>query len=118
MSRAAATIRTFGYYLIALGVALAAVPNLLLGVFLMPETNEVWIRVVGLLVFNIGVYYLVAARSDATVFFKTTIVTRALIFAGFAAFVLAGLAKPMLIGFGAVDFLGGLWTWRALKSAS
>lgn len=118
MSRAAATIRTFGYYLIALGVALAAVPNLLLGVFLMPETNEVWIRVVGLLVFNIGVYYLVAARMEATDFFWASIATRSLVLVGFAVFVLAGLAKPMLIGFGAVDFLGGLWTWRALKSAS
>ncbi|MFO1280849.1 MAG: hypothetical protein U1F51_00030 [Burkholderiales bacterium] len=118
MSKAGFTVRAFGYYLVALGIALVAVPNLLLGAFLMPETNEVWIRVVGLLVFNIGVYYIVAARSEVIEFFRTTIVTRALIFAGFAAFVLAGLAKPMLIGFGAVDFLGGLWTWRALKSAS
>lgn len=65
MSKAALTIRAFGYYLIVLGVALVTVPNLLLGVFLMPQTHEVWIRVVGVLVFNVGIYYLYAARCEA-----------------------------------------------------
>jgi hypothetical protein len=118
MSPAAFTVRAFGYYLLVLGVALVAVPNLLLGLFLMPATGEVWIRVVGLLVFNIGVYYLYAARCEATAFFRASVFTRTLVLVGFAAFVLAGLAKPMLIGFGLVDFLGGLWTWRALKRAA
>lgn len=118
MSKAAFTIRAFGYYLIVLGIVLVAAPNLLLSVFLMPETGEVWIRVVGLLVFNIGIYYIFAARCEATEFFRASIFTRTLVLVGFMAFVLMGLAKPMLIGFGAVDFLGGLWTWRALKSAA
>jgi hypothetical protein len=118
MSRAAFTVRAFGYYLIALGVALAVVPNLLLGLFLMPQTDEVWIRVVGVLLFNIGVYYIYAAKSEATQFFRASVFTRTLVLAAFATFVFLGLAKPMLIGFGAVDFLGGLWTWRALKSAA
>lgn len=118
MSKAAFTVRAFGFYLVVLGTALVAAPNLLLSTFLMPETGEVWIRVVGLLVFNIGVYYLYAARCEATAFFRASVFTRTLVLVGFAAFVLAGLAEPMLIGFGAVDFVGGLWTWRALKSAA
>ena len=115
MSKAAFTVRVFGRYLIVLGVVLVAVPNLLLSLFMMPTTSEVWIRVVGLLVFNIGVYYLYAARCEATAFFQASVFTRALVLVAFTAFVVAGLAKPMLIGFGAVDFLGGLWTWRALR---
>lgn len=118
MSKAAFTIRAFGIYLIFLGIALVAVPNLLLGMFFMPETNEVWIRVVGLLVFNIGVYYIYAARCEATEFFRASVYARSLVFVAFAIFALTGLAQPMLVGFGAVDFLGGLWTWRALKSAA
>jgi len=117
MSRAAFTIRAFGYYLIALGVALAVIPNLLLSLFLMPQTSEVWIRVVGLLLFNIGVYYIYASKSEATEFFRASVFTRSLVLVAFAAFVFLGLAKPMLIGFGAVDFIGAIWTWRALKSA-
>ena len=66
MSKAAFTVRAFGYYLIVLGITLVAIPNLLLGVFLMPATDEVWIRVVGVLLFNISVYYIYAAKSEAT----------------------------------------------------
>jgi hypothetical protein len=76
MSKAAFTVRAFGYYLIVLGVALVAVPNLLLGIFQVPATGEVWIRVVGLLVFNIGVYYICAARCEAVEFFKASVFTR------------------------------------------
>lgn len=118
MSKAAFTVRAFGFYLIALGFVLVAAPNLLLGMFFMPPTNEVWIRVVGLLVFNIGIYYIYAAKCEATAFFRASVFTRALVLVGFAAFALTGLAKPMLIGFGAVDFFGGLWTWRALRRAA
>ena len=118
MTKAAFTILAFGYYLIVLGIALVAVPNLLLGLFLLPQTNEVWIRVVGLLVFNIGVYYIYAAKSEATALFRISVFTRTLVLVAFAAFALLGLARPMLVAFGAVDFLGGLWTWRALKRAA
>lgn len=114
MSEAAFTIKAFGYYLIVLGAGLLVAPNLLLGLFLMPPAQEVWIRVVGLLVFNIGVYYLYAAKCEATAFFRASIATRALVLVAFATFVLLGLAPPMLVAFGAVDFLGALWTWRRL----
>lgn len=118
MSKAVFTVGVFGFYLLALGVALVAIPNFILSLFLMPTTSEVWIRVVGLLVFNIGIYYIYAAKSEATAFFRASVYTRTLVLFGFSAFVLMGLAKPMLVGFGAVDFVGGLWTWRALKSAA
>lgn len=115
MSKAAVTVHAFGLYLLVLGAVLVAAPNLLLRAAFMPETSEVWIRVVGLLVFNIGLYYLAAARDEARAFFRVSVYTRTLVLVGFAGFVLAGLAPPMLVGFGAVDFLGGLWTWRAMK---
>ena len=70
MSKAAFSVKAFGYYLIVLGIGLTLVPNLLLSVFGMPPTTEVWVRVVGVLVFNIGIYYLYAARCEATAFFQ------------------------------------------------
>lgn len=115
MSKTACTIRVFGYYLLVLGVVLILVPNLLLGLSFMPATNEVWIRVLGVVVFNIGVYYLYAAKCEATALFRASIATRAFVLVAFTSFVLLGLAQPMLMLFGAIDFLGGLWTWRALK---
>jgi hypothetical protein len=118
VSKAAFTVHAFGIYLIVLGVGLVVFPNALLGLFLMPETNEVWIRVVGLLVFNIGIYYIYAAKCEARELFRASVFTRTLVLVGFVAFALTGLAKPMLVVFGLVDFLAGLWTWRALKSAA
>jgi len=53
MSKAAFTVKAFGVYLVLLGIALVLVPNLLLGLFGIPSTSEVWIRVVVLLAFNI-----------------------------------------------------------------
>ena len=35
--------------------------------------------------------------------------------AAFVVFVAAGLVKPILILFGAVDFGGGVWTFQAMK---
>lgn len=118
MSKAAFTIRAFGIYFLILGVILMLAPNALLTLSFMPPTDEVWIRVVGLVVFNIGVYYIFAAKSEATAIFQASVYTRTLVLIAFTAFWLAGLAQPMLVVYGAVDFAGGLWTWRALKSAA
>ena len=118
MSKAAFTVRAFGYYLLALGVVLVFVPNLLLAASFISTTSEVWIRVLGVVVFNLGVYYIYAAKCEATAFFRATVFTRTLVLVAFSAFWLLGLVQPMLVAFGAVDFLGGLWTWRALKSAA
>lgn len=69
MSKSAFSVKAFGIYLLVLGVGLAFAPNLLLSAFGMPVTSEVWIRVVGVLVFNIGIYYIYAARCEAKAFF-------------------------------------------------
>ena len=118
MTKAAFTVRAFGYYLLALGVVLVFVPNVLLAASFMPTTSEVWIRVLGIVVFNLGVYYIYAAKCEATEFFRATVLTRTLVLVAFAAFWLLGLAQPMLVTFGAVDFFGGLWTWKALRDAA
>ena len=54
MSSAARSVYAFSFYLFALGFVLTVAPNLLLRIFGIPETNEVWIRVVGMLVLLLG----------------------------------------------------------------
>lgn len=66
----------------------------------------------------LGAYYVVMGRAEATAFFRATIWGRAWIFVSFLALVVLGMAKPPLVLFGAVDVLGALWTWRALKTAA
>jgi hypothetical protein len=116
MSKSAFSIQAFGIYIIALGLGLVFVPNLLLSLFRMPTATEVWIRVLGVVVLNIGILYVVAAQSNAVTVFRATIYGRPAVFVWFAAFVALGLAPTMLLLFGAVEVAGALWTWWALRS--
>ncbi len=68
MSNSARSVLVFGIYLAVLGLVLLTVPNFLLVVFTLPSTNEVWIRVVGMLVLFLGFYYSQAARKEMTDF--------------------------------------------------
>ncbi len=116
MSAASKSIYYFGFYLLVLGITLTVVPNILLSTFQLPETSEVWIRVVGIIVFNIGLYYIFMAPANHTIFFTLTIYTRAMILGWFIVFVLMGWAATPLIGFGLVDAAGAVWTFMALRS--
>src|SRR5664279_1780104 len=115
MSKAAFSVRAFGVYLVLLGIALVLSPNLLLGLFGIPATSEVWIRVVGLLAFNVVIYYWYAAKSEARHFFLASVYVRAAVPFVFIAFVALGLASPLLVLFGIIDLAGGLWTLVALR---
>lgn len=116
MSKSAFSAKVFAIYLFILGVLLVFVPNLLLSLFRVPETSEVWIRVVGVTVFVIGVFAWVAARHELKPFLVASVYTRVAVFATFTTFAVVGLASPMLILFGAVDLAGGMWTHFALRA--
>jgi hypothetical protein len=65
MSKTAFTIKASCCYILALGLGLVLVPNMVLSLLRMPPTSEVWIRVLGVVVINIGVFFWVAARTEA-----------------------------------------------------
>jgi hypothetical protein len=117
MSKSGVSVFVFGLYLGALGITLLVVPNFLLGVFTLPSSNEVWIRVVGMLVLILCLYYTQAARKEITDFFPLTVYVRPTVILFFTAFVLLGFAKWPLILFGGVDLLGALWTGLAIRSS-
>lgn len=116
MSKSAVSVFVFAIYMFLLGLILIVIPNTLLRLFSVPETNEVWIRVVGMLVLILGFYYTHAARNDLRIFFSWTVVARTSVLLFFIAFVVAGLAPPVLIIFGVIDFAAAMWTLLALKS--
>ncbi len=116
MSRAARSVRWFGAYVAILGVVLLIAPNSLLSVFRIAATREVWIRVLGAVVFYLGVLYWYAASSEAGSLFRATVATRTLVLVAFVAFVALGMVAPILILFGAVDFAGALWTAWAIRA--
>src|SRR5690348_932833 len=111
MSKPARTLFVFGVYLVVLGVTLVTVPNLLLGVFGFPAAQEVWIRVVGMLVLILGCYDVQAARQEWDGFIRMSVPMRMSVIVFFGAFVAAGCVSPMLLLFAAVDFAAATWTW-------
>jgi hypothetical protein len=117
LSKSARSIFVFGLYFWLLGACLLIAPNLLLGIFQIPSTDEVWIRVVGMLIFLLGVYYVLAARKEMTDFFRWTVYVRASVILFLITFVLLGFVKPILILIGVVDFLGAIWTGMALRAS-
>jgi len=116
MSPAARSIRAFGLYAVLLGAVLLVAPNVLLGLFGLAPTSEVWIRVVGMLVAFLGVYYQVAAATEHAAFMATTVLVRGSIPLFFLVFVGAGWVEWPLLVFAAVDLAGAVWTGMALRS--
>ena len=110
MTAAAKSVCYFGFYLYIVGLTLIAVPNLLLKTLQFPETNEVWIRVAGVVVLCIAYYYHRVGAENIHAFFKHTIPTRLFVFASFTAFVLLDYVSPALILLAIPDFAGAVWT--------
>ena len=115
MSKAARSLWIFGVYLVALGLFLLIAPNTLIGWFGLAEAGDVWIRVVGMLIVLLAYYDIQAARTEATAFFRWSVVARATVILFFAGFVVAGLVKPILLLFGGVDLAAAMWTALALR---
>ena len=115
MSKSARSLFVFGWYVGVLGLVLVTMPNPLLQIFQLSTTNEVWIRVVGMLLIILCFYYTQVARKELREFIQWTVYGRSAVVLFFAAFVLLKYVSPILILFGVVDLLGAIWTGLALR---
>lgn len=95
------------------GAFLIFLPSVIPGVLGIEVDEATWVRVLGLAVVVLGVYYFMAAQNEATWFFRVTIAVRIGVMVGLT--LLAVTAGPLqLIFFGLLDLAGALWTRRAL----
>ncbi|QOI98098.1 MAG: hypothetical protein HRU69_11645 [Flammeovirgaceae bacterium] len=116
MTAASKSVQYFAIYLLLLGLALIIFPNSMLSVLMMPETNEPWIRVVGVLVFNLGIFYFYMASTNNPLFLTLSVYLRSSVIVWFAVFSLLEWVSPMIILFGVVDLLAAGWTYYLLKA--
>ena len=116
MTKSAQTLFFFALYLFGLGAILLVAPNWLLGLFDLPPTTEVWIRVIGMLVLFIGVFYVIAARANFLPILEASVRLRVAVPVFFGVFVAMGWAAPALLLFGGVDLAGAVWTFLTLRS--
>ncbi|HQY12776.1 MAG: hypothetical protein KTQ13_05215 [Ferruginibacter sp.] len=118
MTAAARSVYYFGFYLYVVGSTLLLIPNIFLRTIQLPETNEVWIRVAGVLVICLGYYYHRSGAGNDAGMFKLTVHVRTFVCLAFAVLAILKLAPPILAGFGIVDLVGAAWTWQALKKGN
>ena len=117
MSKAAKSLFVFGIYLTITGLGFLLSPNLILSMVGFPTTVESWIYVVAVVVLVLGYYYIQAARSELTSFFRFTVHARSVVILFFTTFVMLNLVQPALIMFGVVDLLDAIWTALALRKS-
>ncbi|MEX2567854.1 MAG: hypothetical protein WD431_18040 [Cyclobacteriaceae bacterium] len=115
MSKSATSVFIYGVFYAFNGLMLLLVPNVLLNSLGIEPTSEVWIRLAGILLSAIAVYYILAAKYELIVIMKATAFIRFSILFFFTAFVLLQLVSSSIIIISVIDFLGGLWTFLMLR---
>ncbi|MEX0995687.1 MAG: hypothetical protein WDZ45_01405 [Flavobacteriaceae bacterium] len=115
MSKSAKSVFIYSVFYAFNGLMLLLAPNVLLNSLGIESTSEVWIRLAGILLTAIAVYYILAAKYELVVIMKATAFIRFSIIFFFTAFVLLQLVPSSIIIISVIDFLGGLWTFLMLK---
>jgi len=117
MSRSAYSVRVAAIYLIGLGCGLVFIPNIILSLFRLPPTDEVWIHMLGMITFFLGVTQYQLAPTEMRAYLKLTVILRYCVVAFVTGFILVGLAQPIFILIALVDVLGATWTlWELRRS--
>ena len=112
------SLLVFGTYLVGLGLTLVLAPNVLLPIFGLPRTDEVWVRILGAVMTVIGYYQIQGGRSGSEWFMRASVVGRTGIAITLFGLVATGIAPPVIALFGAVDLAGALWTGYSLRHGS
>lgn len=115
MSSVARSVYYFGAYLLIAGVSLFFFPNQTIGLIGIEPTFEVWIHLVGILTFILGVFFISMARQEIYPFFYVSLFGRAIFILGIFWVVLFYNAPEALLLFAMIDSLGLLWTGYTYK---
>jgi hypothetical protein len=114
MSPSALSIFVFGLYLVIVGFGFLVIPNTVLPMFKLPKTNEVWIRTLGMVVWVLAFYYIIAAQNELMPFFWATVVGRFGVLLILSTLVATKKGPPVLLLFGVIDALGAIWTYLSM----
>ena len=118
MTAAARSILVYAIYTFGLGATLLLVPNIPLPIFGLPQATEVWIRVAGMTVLFLSIFYFIAARNEYRQIFVASVPIRFAVVGFFAAFAIAGFTPWNILLFTPFDVLFAIWTWLSLRKTS
>ncbi|MFY9622126.1 MAG: hypothetical protein WAM70_17900 [Pyrinomonadaceae bacterium] len=114
MSNTAVSIAVYATYLGGAGVGFMFIPNVLLQVLGLPPTNDVWIRLFGLLAVVLAAKGYWAARRNHVALMQFDVYTRT--FAGIfiTMLVVIGLAPRLMLILAGIDIVASIWTQVAI----
>jgi len=115
MSKVARSVTVYAIYVLALGTTLMLIPNVPLPIFGLPQATEVWIRVAGMTVIFLSIFYFIAARNEVRELFVASVAIRFAVPVIFGAFVVAGFAPWNLILLTPLDVIFAIWTLAELR---
>ncbi len=104
----------WGIYVFIIGILLLVFPNKTLALFGHEKPKDHWIRVVGIIAFSLGYFYLNSAINEVYSFYWASIYARIAGLIGFSGLVVFKMAKPKIILFGVIDLFGAIWTFITL----
>lgn len=107
-----------GIYVFLTGLELIFVPNVVIGFFGFEPTSEIWIKVLGVVVFSFAVLYYNVNKYGSVEVVCATIWLRFIISTGFILLALSGQAPINLILFAGIDVMTAVWTWFEIKKQS
>ena len=110
MSPVGLSVFVWGVYIAAIGVTFLFIPNVFLKVFRFEPTQEPWIRVLGVILIDLAVLYIVCGLNNVELFAWLSVFVRYWVLVGLTGLAVARQAKPQLVLFGIVDALGATWT--------
>jgi hypothetical protein len=115
MKNARLSVQVWGIYLLINGFGLFLLPNLILTTLGFAASTEPWVRVVGALAVILGYFFLRLSAANVEAFYPWTVHARFGFAAALTLLVILSLAPVNLLLFAAIDVLGGLWTFLALR---
>lgn len=115
MKGAKLSMYAFSVYLVVIGVALAVFPNDLLSIVGLPETDEIWISILGVVAIVLALYYFDSARNNTRSFFAASLLGRGFFVTVLVVVWLAGQPWQLLI-FAGVELAAAIWTYTAMRA--
>ncbi len=117
LSKTGFSIVVYSIYLGLSGLGMALIPNVLLGVFRLPPTHEVWVRLFGFLALVLAVKGINGALLDLISVMQLDVITRTFFSLFLTVLTILGLSPPILLIFAAIDFAAAVWTQVTIFAA-
>lgn len=109
------SIYAFGAYILGTGLVLMFLPQALFTALQLADTPNIWVKLLGLALTALGVYYIKAARDSNLEFIKGTITVRIGQFAIVGMLLVQNDGPYILLVISAVELCFGIWSLLLLN---